>query len=85
MEVHHGILIQQEMVYAQRYRYFDHKERTLIYWWRKEKFSLRGMARRLRRSETSISRELRCRQSFFSSGAQLLAPIDSGAESNASD
>jgi hypothetical protein len=43
----------------QCYRHFDHKERTLIYWWRKEHLSLREIARRLRRSHTSISRELR--------------------------
>lgn len=41
---------------AQCYKHFDLKERTLIYWWRKEHLSLREMARRLRRSHTSISR-----------------------------
>ncbi len=61
----------------QCYRHFDHKERTLIYWWRKENLSLREIARRLRRSHTSISRELRrnrwCGQSYFPRGAQILA------------
>ena len=59
------------------YKHFDLKERTLIYWWRKEHLSLREMARRLRRSHSSISRELRrnlwCRQPYFPRGAQLLA------------
>ncbi len=59
------------------YRHFDHKERTLIYWWRKEKLSLREIGRRLRRSHSSISRELRrnrwCGQSYFPRGAQILA------------
>lgn len=40
---------------AQRYQHFNLKERTLIYWWRKEDLSLREMARRLRRSHASIS------------------------------
>lgn len=61
----------------QRYKHFDHKERTLIYWWRKEHLSLREMGRRLRRSHTSISRELRrnlwCGQHYFPRGAQLMA------------
>ena len=61
----------------QCYRHFDHKERTLMYWWRKENLSLREIARRLRRSHTSISRELRrnrwCGQSYFPRGAQILA------------
>ncbi|GJL66591.1 MAG: hypothetical protein NPIRA05_15620 [Nitrospirales bacterium] len=39
--------------------HFDHKERTLIYWGRKEDLSFREMGRRLRRSHTSISRELK--------------------------
>ncbi len=62
---------------GKHYTHFDHKERTLIYWWRKERLSLREMGRRLRRSHTSISRELRrnCwfRQPYFPRGAQLLA------------
>lgn len=61
----------------QCYRHFDHKERTLIYWWKKEHLSLREIARRLRRSHTSISRELRrnrwCGQSYFPRGAQILS------------
>ena len=59
------------------YRHFDHKERTLIYWWRKEKLRLREMARRLRRCHISISRELRrngwWHQVYFPRGAQVLA------------
>lgn len=62
---------------AQGYKHFDHKERTLIYWWRKEKLTLRAMAHRLRRSHTSISRELKrnrwCGKEYFPRGAQLLA------------
>ena len=62
---------------AKGYKHFDHKERTLIYWWRKEKLTLRDMARRLRRSHTSISRELKrnrwCGKEYFPRGAQLLA------------
>jgi len=54
---------------GKHYTHFDHKERTLIYWWQKEHLSLREMGRRLRRSHTSISRELRrnrwCQQPYF--------------------
>ena len=61
----------------QCYRHFDHKERTLIYWWRKEQLSLREIGRRLRRSHTSVSRELRrnrwCGKEYFPRGAQILA------------
>ncbi len=61
----------------QCYRHFDHKERTLIYWWRKEQLSLREIARRLRRSHASISRELRrnrwCGQQYFPREAQILS------------
>ena len=59
------------------YKHFDHKERTLIYWWRKEKLTLRDMAQRLRRSHTNISRELKrnrwCGKEYFPRGAQMLA------------
>jgi len=59
----------------QNYKHFDHNERTLIYWWRKEHQSLREMARRLRRSHSSISRELRrnlwCGQHYYPGEAQL--------------
>ena len=62
---------------GKNYSHFDHKERTLIYWWRKEHLSLRDMARRLRRSHTSISRELKrnrwCGKEYFPRGAHLLA------------
>jgi len=61
----------------QCYRHFDHKERTLIYWWRKEELSLREIGRRLRRSHTSVSRELRrnrwCGKPYFPRRAQMLA------------
>jgi len=61
---------------GKNYSHFDHKERTLIYWWRKEQLSLRDMARRLRRSHTSISRELKrnrwCGKEYFPRGAQML-------------
>jgi len=59
------------------YQHFDLKERTLIYWWRKEQLSLRKMGRRLRRSHTSIRRELRrylwYGQHYYPRGAQLLS------------
>jgi IS30 family transposase len=62
---------------GKNYSHFDHKERTLIYWWQKEHLSLRDMGRRLRRSHTSISRELKrnrwCGKEYFPRGAQLLA------------
>lgn len=62
---------------GKRYRHLDHKERTLIYWWRKEQLSLREIGRRLRRSHASISRELRrnrwCGKPYFPRGAQLLS------------
>ena len=58
-------------------RHLDHKERTLIYWWRKERLRLREIGRRLRRSHPSISRELRrnrwCGNPYFPRGAQLLS------------
>ena len=40
------------------YQHFDHKERTLIYWWQKENLSRRAIAQRVQRSPSSISREL---------------------------
>ncbi len=61
---------------TKRNKHFDNKERTLLYWWRKENLSQREMARRLRRSHASISRELRrnlwCGQRYFPRGAQML-------------
>ena len=58
------------------YSHFDLKERTLIYWWRKEQLSLREMARRLRRSHTSLSRELRRNlwggRFYYPRGAQII-------------
>ena len=60
------------------YQHFDLKEGTLIYWWRKEQLSLRKMGRRLRRSHTSIRRELRrnrwCGQHYYPRGAPLWLP-----------
>ncbi len=41
------------------YQHFDHKERTLIYWWQKENLSRRESPQRVQRSPFSISRELR--------------------------
>jgi len=58
-------------------RHLDHRERTLIFWWRKEQLNLSEMARCLRRSHTSIRRELKrdgwCGKESFPRGAQLLA------------
>ena len=58
-------------------RHVDHKERTLSYWWRQERLSLREIGRRLRRSHPSISRERRrnrwCGNPYFPRGAQLLS------------
>ncbi len=62
---------------GKQFCHLDHQERTLIYRWRKERLSLREMARRLRRSHSSISRELRrnrwCGQLYFPRGAQILS------------
>ena len=59
-----------------RYSHLDQKERTLIYSWRKEHVSLREVARRLRRSHSSISRKLRrnlwCGRHYYPRGAQLI-------------
>ena len=44
---------------GQHYSHLNHQERTLIFWWKKEKLSIREMARRLKRSHSTISRELR--------------------------
>jgi len=61
---------------AKSYSHLDHRERTFIYWWRKENLSLREIARRLQRSHTSISRELRrnrwCGRHYYPRGAQML-------------
>ncbi len=58
------------------YNHLEPKERTLIYWWLKEGLSLREIGRRLKRSHTTISRELRRNQWFtngwFPRGAQVL-------------
>ena len=58
------------------YRHFEHQERTLIYWWRKEQVNLREIGRRLKRSHGSISRELRrtlwCDRHYYPRGAQLI-------------
>ena len=71
----------------QCYRHFDHKERTLIYWWRKEKLSLREIARRLRRSHTSVSRELQRNRwygkPYFQRGRRSSLALGSDAERNA--
>ncbi|MBL4818061.1 MAG: IS30 family transposase [Deltaproteobacteria bacterium] len=44
---------------GQKYNHLNHSERTLIFWWKKDKLSIREMARRMKRSHTTISRELR--------------------------
>lgn len=58
------------------YTHLEMKERTLIYWWLKEGLSIREIGRRLKRSHTTISRELRRNQWFtsgwFPRGAQVL-------------
>ena len=70
-------LLNRRWCMEQCYRHFDHKERTLIYWWRKEKLSLREIARHLRRSHTSVSRKLQRNRwygkPYFQRGAQILA------------
>ena len=67
------------------YKHFDHKERTLIYWWRKENLSRGEITRRVQRSHSSISRELRrnlwCILRYFPRGAQML--YDSGVQRRA--
>jgi len=59
------------------YSHLEHKERTLIYWWLKDKISIREMARRLRRSHSTISREIKrnlwfSNPDYFPRGAQKL-------------
>lgn len=60
---------------TQTYTHLELKERTLIYWWLKEGLSLREIGRRLKRSHTTISRELRRNQWFqqgwFPRGAHM--------------
>ena len=59
---------------VKQYTHLELKERTLIYWWRKEGLGFREIGRRLKRSHTTISRELRRNQWFtqgwFPRGAQ---------------
>lgn len=62
---------------GQCYSHLSHRERTLIFYWIKEKTSLREMARRLRRSHTTVSRELRRNQwpssyGYIPRGAQMM-------------
>ena len=60
-----------------RYRHWDLTERTLISGWRHEQLSFREIARRLKRSHASISRELRRNRwgegPYWPPGAQILA------------
>jgi len=60
---------------AIHYTHLDLRERTLIYWWLKDKLSIREMARRLKRHHSTISRELRrnlwfANPNYFPRGAQ---------------
>jgi len=61
---------------SRRYTHLNHTERTLIFWWLKEKLSIREMARRLHRSHSTISRELKRNRwsgkEWFPRGAQAL-------------
>lgn len=62
---------------GQYYSHLSVSERTLIYWWLKDKISIREMARRLKRDHSSISRELRRNKwfnnpNYFPRGAQQL-------------
>ncbi|MBL4711338.1 MAG: IS30 family transposase [Gammaproteobacteria bacterium] len=59
------------------YNHLSHQERTLIFYWIKDKVSIREMARRLRRSHTTVSRELRRNQwpssyGYIPRGAQIM-------------
>lgn len=62
---------------AMRYRHLDLTERTLIAGWRHEPLSLREIARRLKRSHATLSRELRRNRGspgpYGPVGAQILA------------
>ena len=62
---------------AKRYRHLDLTERTLISGWRHEQLSLREIARRLKRSHATISRELQRNLwgggQYWPPGAQILA------------
>ena len=58
-----------------QYVHLDNNERTLIYWWLKDHLSIREMGRRLGRSHSTVSRELRRNlwfrnPNYFPSGAQ---------------
>lgn len=60
---------------GQCYSHLSHEERTLVYWWLKEDLSLREMARRMNRSHTTLSREIRrnkwfAKQDYYPRGAQ---------------
>lgn len=59
---------------AKPYAHLELRERTLIYWWLKEDLSLREIGKRLNRSHTTISRELKRNpwfaQGWFPRGAQ---------------
>lgn len=60
---------------GQNYSHLDHRERTLIFWWLKDKISIREIARRLKRHHTTISRELKrnlwfANPNYFPRGAQ---------------
>jgi transposase, IS30 family len=50
---------------SQCYKHLSHSERTLIYWWLKDNLSIREMGRRMNRSHSTISRELK-RNLWFS-------------------
>ena len=58
------------------YYHLDYRERSLIYWWRKDKVGLREIGRRLKRSHTTISRELKrnlwCGKHYYPRGAQMM-------------
>lgn len=59
---------------TKQYTHLNHTERTLIFWWLKEKLSIREMARRLHRSHSTVSRELKRNRwcgDWFPRGAQL--------------
>jgi len=62
---------------GQHYSHLSHQERTSIFYWVKDKISIREMARRLRRSHTTVSRELRrnlwrSSYGYFPRGAQMM-------------
>ena len=62
---------------GKKYTHLSFAERTCIYWWLKDRISIREMARRLGRHHSTVSREMRrnlwyANTEYFPSGAQKI-------------